>query len=212
MLIVPSVLPFPPSKTVKHSIVEWPFEADFLEKIAVPSSHSRSRLEIILHEGKMWEGVFMAGCRSTISHVKKHQKQLKQFDLMFGDSIPDCPVLVSELLGLPRIDIKPAFAMRLHYALSLASYIPNMFCYNCYKMSFMERVQNSFYVLFTAAVYKAFCASYNGLKKDFDIMPERPFEESINMAEMVIIMGHFALEYPQPILPGKQIYYDCILH
>lgn len=76
----------------------------------------------------------------------------------------------------------------------------------------MERVQNSFYVLFTAVGYKAFCAGYNGLKKEFDIMPERPFEESINMAEMVIITGHFALEYPQPILPGKQIYYDCILH
>ena len=25
----------------------------------------------------------------------------------------------------------------------------------------------------------------------------------MNMAELVIIMGHFALEYAQPVLPGK---------
>lgn len=213
LLIVPSALPFPPSETVKHSVVGWPFDEDHQEKIIAASSHSRSRLEVILHESKMWEDFFMTYCRSLTTHVKKRQKQLKQFDLMFGDSIPDCHVLVSELLSLPRIDIKPAFAMRLHHDLTLASYIPDMFCgSNCnYKMSFTERVQNSFYVLFfTAASYKSFCASYNKLKTEFDIMPERPFEDSINMVEMVIIMGHFALEYPQPILPGKQKCYNYI--
>ena len=207
MLLVSSNLPLPASQSVKHSVVEWPFDKDFGEKIVVPSFHSRTRLEI-LQEGKMWVDLFTTTCRSIMAHVKKHKKELKQFDLMFGDSPPDCHVLVSDLLGLPRIDIKPAFAMRLHYDLSLASYIPNMFCLNCYKMSFMERVQNSFYVLYMAGVYKTFCVKYNGLKTDFDIMPERPFEESINMAEMVIIMGHFALEYPQPILPGKQSLYN----
>ncbi|XP_078380886.1 UDP-glucuronosyltransferase 2B31-like [Oculina patagonica] len=207
LLIVPSVLSFPPSKTVKHSVVEWPFDADYLEKIIATSSHSRSRLEIILHESRMWEDFFMTCCRSLISHVLKHQKQLTQFDLMFGDAIPDCHMLISDLLKLPRIDIKPAFAMRLHRDLSLTSYIPEMFCgSNCnYKMSFSERVQNSFYVLFAATSYKTFCASYNELKTEFNIMPARPFKDSFNMAEMVIIMGHFALEYPQPILPGTKL-------
>lgn len=210
LLIVPSALPFPTSKTVKHSVVEWPFDADYLEKMVAPSSHSRSRLDLILHENKMWEDFFMTSCRSTITYVRKHQKQLKRFDLMFGDSIPDCHVLVSELLRLPRIDIKPAFALRMHYDFSLASYIPNLFCgANCnYKMSFMERVLNSLYVLFSVAAYKNYCAKYNGLKTEFDIMPGRSFEDSLKMVEMVIIMGHFALEYPQPTLPGKQIYYN----
>ena len=39
----------------------------------------------------------------------------------------------------------------------------------------------------------------------FGLPEKRTFQDSINMAEMVIIFGHFALEYPQPILPGKTL-------
>lgn len=74
----------------------------------------------------MWVDLLLSNCRSMITHVKKHKQQLKEFDFMFGDSPPFCHVIVSEFLGLPRIDIKPAFAMRGQYDLSLLSYIPNL--------------------------------------------------------------------------------------
>ena len=191
---------------MKHSVFESPVDEDYIEKVFTPASHSRSRLGI-LQEVNMWVDLAMANCRSMITHVKKHEKQLKEYDFMFGDSPGYCHVLVSEFLGLRRIDVKPAFTMRGHRDLTLVSYIPALLSSNSDKMTFMERLQNLLFLLVLAAMEKAGYAGYNELKREFDIMPERPLEESVNMAEMVIIMGHFALEYPQPILPGKLTYH-----
>ena len=129
---------------------------------------------------------------------------------MFGDSPPFCHIIVSEFLGLRRVDIKPAFAMRVYHDLGLVSYIPSLMSSNSHKMGFMGRVQNLLFTIIMTAIDKALYGCYNELKRDFDIMPEKPLEESLHMAEMVLIMGHFSLEYPQPILPGKQIY--CIAY
>ncbi|KAL9965251.1 hypothetical protein ACROYT_G029022, partial [Oculina patagonica] len=137
-------------------------------------------------------------------HVKHHMEELGEFDLMFSDSPPECSALIPELLGLPRIDIKPAgFGMRLyHDDISLVSYISEIFSSGSGKMSFAERVENSlYYTLLTAAKPIDF-ALYNGLWREFGLPEERTFQDSINMAEMAIIIGHFALEYPQPFLPG----------
>ena len=42
----------------------------------------------------------------------------------------------------------------------------------------------------------------NGLKEKYNITPERSYQEAVFDAEMVIITADFALEYPQPLLPG----------
>ena len=51
---------------------------------------------------------------------------------------------------------------------------------------------------------------FEELKAEFNITPERNFQESIHIVEMTLIMGHFALEYPQPLLPG--IERNSLLH
>ena len=147
----------------------------------------------------------MNTCRLTIKHVEKHQDELKQFDLLSGDSPPDCHSIIAALLVLPRIDIKPAaFAMKLKNEFSLVSYIPSMISSNRDKMNFMERLQNVFVVgaFKVSEIYT--CTRFGELKTEFNIMPDRRFQVPIHNAEMTIIMGHFALEYPQPILPGTK--------
>ena len=42
----------------------------------------------------------------------------------------------------------------------------------------------------------------NALKVKYNINPERSFQESAGDAEMVLITADFALEYPQPLIPG----------
>ena len=66
-----------------------------------------------IHMPKVWTDFFIATCRRIIKYVKKHQEVLKRFDLLFGDSPPDCHVIIAEFLVLPRIDIKPGYAMRM---------------------------------------------------------------------------------------------------
>ena len=72
-------------------------------------------------------------------------------------------------------------------------------------MSFFERVENLFYhTLISTSSWSYYnYAQYDGLTVEFGEEGERSFQEAINMVEMTIVMGHFALEYPQPILPGK---------
>lgn len=196
-------MPFPASNTVRHSVYKYPFEDEHL----APKSPSRSFLEI-MRDCKRWQELFIKTCKALLIHIKYHTEELREFDLMFSDSPPECGALISELLGLPRIDIKPAgFGMRLYRDdISLVSYIPEIFSSGCDKMSFVERVENFlYYILLTAAKPIDF-ALYNGLWREFGLPEDRTFQDAINRAEMVIIIGHFALEYPRPILPGKRLH------
>ena len=159
---------------------------------------------------KLWADFSITACTAIIKHAKKHQEEFKAFDLLFGDSPPDCHVIIAEFLVLPRIDIKPAYAMRWQMELGLVSYIPNIISSTSGGMSFMERLQNlvSFGSMKALGIYHF--TRFDELKAEFNIMPERYFQESIHLAEMTLIMGHFAMEYPQPLLPG--IERNSLLH
>ena len=45
----------------------------------------------------------------------------------------------------------------------------------------------------------------DALKVKYNIKPERSFQEALADAEMVIIGADFAVEYPQPLLPGMTV-------
>ena len=187
---------------MKHSVYNYPFEEDHLEKLIVPKSHYRPLSEIV-QDNQMWIDNFYLSCRALITHIKLHKEQLRKFDLMFCDSPPECGAIVSEMLGLQRIDIKIAGAMRFFKETSLVSYIPDILTSNTDKMTFTERVVNLLSHVLIAATIRYNGVLCDGLRKEFDVQEARSFYDSVNMAEMVLIMGHFALEYPQPILPGK---------
>ena len=40
------------------------------------------------------------------------------------------------------------------------------------------------------------------LKAKYNITPETDIQEALSNDELVILSSHFALEYPQPLLPG----------
>ncbi|XP_078380887.1 UDP-glucuronosyltransferase 2A1-like [Oculina patagonica] len=203
-LVVPSILPFPASNTVRHSVYEYPFDEDHLEKTIVPKSHYRSLSEIV-QDSQMWIDNFIVSCRALITHVKLNREELREFDLMFCDSPPECGAIISEMLGLPRIDIKIAGAMRFFKETSVISYVPDILSSNTDKMSFMTRVANLLYHALIKATIVYNGVLCDGLRKEFDVQEARSFQDSVDMAEMVIIMGHFALEYPQPILPATKL-------
>ena len=45
----------------------------------------------------------------------------------------------------------------------------------------------------------------NSVKYKYSIKPERTFQEAVGDAELLIINADFALEYPQPLLPGMEL-------
>ena len=208
---------------MQHSVYEYPFEEKRVEKTLVPISHSRSLSEIV-DDHKMWMDYFITSCRALVTYVQLHREELSKFDLMFRDTPPECGAIVSEMLGIPRIDIRPGMAMRLYKDICLVSYIPDMFSSNSDRMSFLERVANLISHTLTWVTIYQYYARFDELREEFGVQEERSFEDSLNNVELVIIMGHFALEYPQPILPGKSyfsnslawvvwrqlVWYDCL--
>ena len=44
----------------------------------------------------------------------------------------------------------------------------------------------------------------NALKIKYNIKPEQSFQEAVGSAELVLITADFALEYAQPLLPGRK--------
>ena len=58
-----------------------------------------------------------------------------------------------------------------------------------------------FKLAFTFVSYR----KMDALKVKYNIKPERSFQEALADAEMVIIGADFAVEYPQPLLPGMTV-------
>ncbi|XP_020621501.1 UDP-glucuronosyltransferase 2B10-like [Orbicella faveolata] len=203
-LVVPSTISFPASISVQHLVYKYPFDEKHVEKTLVPMSHSRSLSEIV-DDHKMWMDFFITSCRALITYVKLHREELSKFDLMFRDTPPECGAIVSEMLGIPRIDIRPGMVMRLYKDISVVSYIPDMFSSNSDRMSFVERVVNLISHTLTWVTIYQYYARFDELRKEFGVQEQRSFEDSLNNVEVVIITGHFALEYPQPILPATKL-------
>lgn len=140
-----------------------------MENTFVRKSRNRSVFES-LQDNEMWIDYEIILCRALIIHVQQHRDALKEFDLMFCDSPPACGAIISEILRLPRIDIKPAgLGMRFSKDLSLVSYIPCIYSSSSDKMNILERVGNLFYLMLTSAIlYPHNCARYEGLWREFD--------------------------------------------
>ena len=207
LLLVPSGVPFTPSKVIKHSIYNVAYDQHFIDNKVLPMAFNQT-LSNVIEVVQMSANIFSDTCRSAIGLAKNNVNEWKEFDLIFTDAPPHCGAIISDLLELPRVDICPAFALRI--GVGPISYIPNLLSFSSDKMNFVERVQNAFYTLLMNTILSPIDdLAYNEMKKSFDIAPDRSFQESMKMAELVIIMGHFALEYSQPVLPGKKPFHHA---
>lgn len=89
LLVVPSAVPFAPSKLIKHSVYNVSFSEDYIEKVLVPMAFNHSHSNV-LEAMQMWTKHFADTCTSVISLVKNHSSDLKGYDLIFADSPPSC--------------------------------------------------------------------------------------------------------------------------
>ena len=138
------------------------------------------------------------------------QEKLMGFDIIVCDGVAACPAtMLGERFGIPRVDILPlplnsAFAFY-HMVPMPVSYVPQLLTGFSDKMDFVQRVVNlgAYLVgkLFVRIVYNR---PFNALKVKYDINPERSLQEAIGNAELLISTSHFALEYAQPLLPGRK--------
>ena len=200
-MVVPSTQQIKPSDKVPHKIYHVPLASDYLDILI--------RLEI---EGQKFESVkkfpeTLASLWEGALNSTELLNELKGFDLIVYDSMAFHGPLVGELFGIPRVEIFPSqpnlFLDMYHMAPMPISYVPRVVLEFTDRMTFMERAMNlGAYLFGKLFVRLTYDRIMNGLKVKYNITPERSFQQSIDDAELVIITADFALEYPQPLLPG----------
>lgn len=142
-------------------------------------------------------------------------KEVKNFDLLVYDSPAGmCGVLVSELLNIPRVQIQyhPNSPFGFDNMIPMpVSYVPGLFSGLSDEMTFMERIINllSYLLIKTFWIDLVYSSAMNDHKIKYKIKPGKSYQDSIGDAELVLIEADFALEYPQPLLPGiyNKVYY-----
>ena len=195
-----------PSYTVPHKIYEVPnIKPGFIDTLVKIDLEGR-KLQFLLKMSETLTGL----CDGQLSSMEI-LKGLKGFDLIVSDSSSPCAALVGEFLDIPRVEILPAppnvpFAFP-HMIPMPVSYVPQLLTGFTDKMTFMERVMNlGAYLGVKLGQNLALGRAINALKVKYNITPERSYQEAVGDAELVIITADFALEYPQPLLPGKKCF------
>ncbi|XP_073242723.1 UDP-glucuronosyltransferase 2C1-like [Porites lutea] len=204
-LIVPSAQKIKPSEKVPHKTYQVPLKPDYLDDAI--------RLDINgpwLQAQKRMRDVLNILCEGALNSSQV-LKEVKDFDLLlYASPMGMCAPLVGELLGIPRVEIllfAPNTPFSFDHMIPMpVSYVPlNMLGFND-KMMFMERVINLAAYFGSKLLWDLVVASMmNDLKVKYNIKPERSYQEAAGGAELVLIAADFALEYPQPLLPGNRL-------
>ena len=200
--MVPSSRNIKSSDKLPHKIYQVPYKPGGLENTLIPIDFIEGRKLQFLW--KVNEAVADL-CENALSS-ENVLKELQGFDLIIHDNIAICGALVGELLGIPRVEIltvppNAPFGIN-HMIPTPVSYVPQLLLGFSDKMTFMERVVNMGAYLGLLLATKLKDRAMNALKVKYNIKPERSFQETVGDAEMLLIAADFAVEYPQPLLPG----------
>ena len=135
---------------------------------------------------------------STIRNAK--------FDLALFDTSYMCPVVqyLRKEVGIPFVAVSAVlnmfsgtwFANRWPFN---PAYMPDFTSGFDHVMSFQERFTNTALTLFYFSFISLSATAYDELRRDFGIADTTPFYED---AELFLVNGHFALEFPKPSLPN----------
>lgn len=204
VLVVPSCTEIKPSDTVVHKIYQVPYKPDFAEDTLVRLELEGKKLQMLF----AFSGALTTLCENSLKRTDLLE-ELRDFDLIIYDNAAYCGALLGELLDVPRVEIMPlpptTQPFSLYHMIPMpVSYVPQGFTGFSDKMTFVERAMNlaAFFGwrLFDLLV----CGrEMNALKIKYNIKPERSFQEAVGSAELVLITADFALEYAQPLLPGR---------
>ena len=193
------------NENLPHFIYKVPYEPGFSEELLVKPAIDGNQLK------GMWAlaQVEKVMCECLLNDTKLLQ-ELKDFDLLVYEGAALCAVLLGEHLEIPRVVIAPgppnaAFAP-FHMIPTPVSYVPQQLTGFSCNMTFIERVINlGVYYAGQLLLKVMFAQSVIPLKTKFHIKPEISYEDAVTNVELVIILADFALEFPQPLLPGIAI-------
>ena len=201
-MVVPSTQQIKPGENVEHKVYQVPLASNSFDNL-IRLEVERRKFETLRKLPETLAGLWEGALNST-----ELLNELKGFDLIVYDNMAFYGPLVGDLLGIPRVEIfllPPNWHLLqvYHMAPMPISYVPQFLTGFTDNMTFMERLMNlGVYLAGKIFVRLTYDRIMNGLKVKYNITPERSFQESIGDAELVIITADFALEYPQPLLPG----------
>lgn len=203
-MVVPSSQKIKPSQRVPHKVYQVPLKPDFVD-IAVKREMEGEWVTAMTENIEIQTGI----CEGLLNSTEILE-EIKGFDLIVYDApITVCAQLVGELLDIPRVEIliiSPPFLGLTHMAPMPVSYVPQPMLGFSDKMTFVQRVFNFLVYLGSGVLLGPILFNpMNALKVKYNIKPERSYQETAADVEMVLISADFALEYPQPLLPGTNL-------
>ena len=202
VMVMSSDSPPKPNDKIPHKTFEIPYKPGFIEDLLIRPAIEENKHKI----GWNLLQVQLVMCESLLNS-SDILRELKSFDLIVFDFVGACGVLVSQFLDIPSVTIvigPPNQALSTYHMVPLPlSYVPMHETGFPSKMTFVQRVVNlAMHSVTRVLLDLFFVRSFEALKAKFGIKPERSFEEGVGDTELVIFMADFAMEFPQPLLPG----------
>ena len=179
-----------------------PFDHDYIEEFVVRTGVEEGILRFIITINEIQR----VQCEHLLNNTHLLQ-ELRNFDLIVYEGGALCAPLVADLLGLPRvviIPISPNMAISSYFKIPFpVSYVPLDITTFTSEMLFTQRLANfGLYIFSQLASYVVFASYMSPLKDKYNITPEMSYHEAFGNVQLVIIEADFALEFPQPLLPG----------
>ena len=188
------------SEKIPHKVYQVPFERGYLEdmiaKTALKESMFKLFSKVTEYAQTNWDSLLKS--RELI-------EDLRNADLIVYEGMAFAAVLVSELHKIPRVSVFPGIPRPGAFLMfpSPVSYVPMSFTGFTSKMSFLQRVMNlGAYFALNAVFHFTTVLPLTALKAKYNITPETDIQEALSRNELVIMSSDFALDYPQPLLPG----------
>ena len=204
-MLVSSDRPAKANEKFPHKTFQVPYKAGFVEDLLIRPALDGGKYDI----GWTYHKIQLVMCECLLNNTELLQ-ELKKFDLIVFDAFAPCGVLLSEVLDVPNVMVVTAspngiFAPYRKSPLPL-SYVPMRGSGFPSNITFIQRVRNVFKYCFGRVLMDLlFIRSMNEIKVKSNINPERSYSESYSDSALVIYLADFALEVPQPLLPGWSI-------
>lgn len=204
VLVKPANQNDPPTigQTIPHKIFHVPYNQSYFEVFFIKTLMEDGIWKALIRFTEMQSVI----CKHLLNNTELIQ-HLRQFDVVVFERLFLCASMVADLLKIPAVVLIPSpntpAGCSLFKVPCPLSYVPSRLAAFTSDMSFIQRVVNSVgQISFEFAVRLVKSPSERRLKEKYNIAPEKELEEVLGNAELVLILGDFALEYPQPLLPG----------
>ena len=204
-MLVSSDRPIKPNEKIPHKKFQVPYKPGFVEDLLIRPALEGNKYTV----GWDFLKVQLVMCECLLNSSALLQ-ELTSFDLLVLDFHAFCGVLLSEVLDIPNVMVgtgSPNDIMAAYRKAPLPlSYIPMRGSGFPSNMTFLQRVVTLVDYCFVRLLTDLFfIGTMDELKVKFNINPERSYSESYSDSALVLYLTDFALEFPQPLLPGWSI-------